>query len=113
MIQNLTVGTKKQQLFSLLLFDSLIQSCFCECPTVERKLFNAAQDGRVPELSSLLRDHPEINVNWANPSYFKWTALHTASHDGYVEVVKLLLAHPNINVNQPPLDDTTPFYLGA
>ena len=63
---------------------------------VEKELFYAAYRGRVSEVLSLLRDHPEINVNWTNDR--GWTALHLASELGHAEVVKLLLAHPDINV---------------
>ena len=66
---------------------------------VESLLYDAAGDGDVSEVSSLLRDHAEINVNWTNPYNFRQTALHAACYYGRVEVVKLLLAHPGINVN--------------
>ena len=66
---------------------------------VESLLYDAARDGDVSEVSSLLRDHAEINVNWTNPYNFRQTALHAACYYGRVEVVKLLLAHPGINVN--------------
>ena len=42
----------------------------------------------VSEVSSLLRDHPDTNVNWTDDD--KWIALHVASMNGHVEVVKLL-----------------------
>ena len=64
---------------------------------VGKKLYNAANVGHASEVSSLLRDHPDIDVNWTISD--KWTALHAASYNGYVEVVKLLLAHPDIDVN--------------
>ena len=65
------------------------------------------------EVSSLLRDHPEINVNWTNPDCDLFTALHIASYHGQVEVVKLLLAHPNINVNLKNIYGETPFSIGC
>ena len=64
---------------------------------VQEKLSDAALHGRVSEVSSLLNDHPEINVNWIDE--IQYTALHIASLEGHDEVVKLLLAHPDINVN--------------
>ena len=60
------------------------------------KLYHAAYHGRVSEVSYLLRDNPGFNVDWQDPD--QWTALHSASFNGHVEVVKLFLAHPDINV---------------
>ena len=64
-----------------------------------KKLDNATKHGRDSEVSFLLRDHPDINVNWANPDFHQWTVLHNASFYSHVEVIKLLLTHPSINVN--------------
>ena len=61
--------------------------------------------------SSLLRDHPEINVNWINE--YQWTPLHNASGCDHAEVVKLLLAHPDIDVNLRTDDGDTSFSLGC
>jgi len=55
-------------------------------------LKEAAKGGRVEEVLSLLRDNPGLNVNWADSD--QGTALHWASWNGQVEVVKVLLAHP-------------------
>ena len=76
---------------------------------VEKQLCVAANAGHAPEVCSLLRDHPEIDVNWANDYDFRWTALHAASYHGHDEVVKLLLAHPDINVNAMSQHGQTPF----
>jgi len=46
---------------------------------VEKKLFDAARDGDVIELSALLKDHPEVNVNWRNGP------LHAASYNGHTD----------------------------
>ena len=80
---------------------------------VEKKLYDATAGGRVSEVSSLLRDHPEINVSWTNPDNYQWTPLHAASRYGHVEVVKLLLAHPNINVNLKSSSGQTPLSKGC
>ena len=74
------------------------------------KLFLAARDGRVSEVSSLLKEHPSINVSWTD--YYHRTSLHIASNNGRFEVVKLLLAHPAINVNMK-IGGHTPFSLGC
>jgi len=78
---------------------------------VEKQLYDAAGDGRVSEVSSLLRDHPEINVDWTNGNY--WTPLHAASFHDHDEVVQLLLAHPGINVNLKTNYGQSPLSLGC
>ena len=77
--------------------------------SVEKQLFDAAGDDDVSEVSSLLSDHPDIDVNFSNQD--QWTALYVASGNGHVEVVKLLLAHPNIDVNVKHESGQTPFSL--
>ena len=79
--------------------------------SVGKKLYEAADGGLASEVSSLLRDHPEIKVNWTNS--IQWTALHAASYKGRVEAVKLLLAHPDISVNLKNRDGRTPLSLGC
>ena len=77
----------------------------------QQRLYVAARDGRVSEVSSLLSDQPEINVNWTNEDH--WTPLIVASLRGHVEVVKLLLAHPDININLRSNSGSTPILLGC
>jgi len=43
----------------------------------------------------------------------QWTALHLASCNGHVEVVKVLLAHPDISVNCKNDYGATPLSLGC
>ena len=85
-------------------------------PTTEKRLFLAARDGRAVEVSSLLSDNPEIDVN--NQIVFHdtnvaWTPLTTTSRWGYAAVVKLLLAHPGINVNLKNGEGGTVFSLAC
>jgi len=37
---------------------------------VGKQLYAAAREGDASEVSSLLRDHPEIDVNWANSVFY-------------------------------------------
>ena len=71
-------------------------------------LWYAARRNLFSDISSLLKEYPEINVNGRDDN--EWTALHMASHHGYVEVVILLLAHSNINVNVKNDLGDTPFF---
>lgn len=68
----------------------------------EKRLWKAAKGNKVDEVTALLNDHPEIDVNWANESLSAHgcTALHVACEGGYVQVVKLLLEREDIEVNQ-------------
>ena len=58
-----------------------------------------------------LRDIPGLDVNCIGR--FGWNALHCASSNGSLEVVKLLLAHPAINVNLPTPSGATAFLLAC
>ena len=78
---------------------------------VEEKLNLAAEQGIVSKVASLLADSSNLNINWGNQN--QWTALHTASYRGHVEVAKLFLADPHICVNQRNRDGQTPFSLAC
>ena len=71
----------------------------------------AAKNGRASEVSFLLRDHPEVDINWTNE--YSWTALQVASRNGLAEVVKLPLAHSKIEVNLKDWSGQTPFSKGC
>ena len=49
------------------------------------ELYDAVSSGRASEVSSLLWDHPEIDVNWTNA--FRRTPLHCACMNNRVKVV--------------------------
>ena len=55
---------------------------------------------------SLLSDNPGLNVNWGNST--GRTALHQAAERGHARVVKVLLAHPDIDVNRTDKYRQTP-----
>jgi len=76
--------------------------------TVEEKVLDASKSGGVGEVKALLRDNPGLNINWGD--WRQFTALHWAANNGHAEVVKLLLAHPDISVNVTDSDGFTPFF---
>ena len=80
--------------------------------TVEQRLCNAAEEGRVEEALQLLRDNPGLNVNWADDVH-QMTALRIAAFRNLADIVKALLAHPHINVNQKDKYEDTPFLIGC
>ena len=67
--------------------------------SIEEKFIVAAHTGDLEEVSTLLRDNPDLDINWGNENEFNWTALHTTAYYRQIEVVKVLLAHPRISVN--------------
>ena len=78
--------------------------------TVEKKLIDAAMCDDLAEVQALLRDHPGLDINWQGDDN---TALHLASYCGFIEIVKVLLAHPAIDVNSRNLYGSTPFLEGC
>ena len=74
-----------------------------------RKLF---MDGNVNGIKQFLEDNPAFNVN-EKLDGFGYTALHIASRNDYHEIVSVLLAHPDINVNQKSTYEQTPFLRGC
>jgi len=74
---------------------------------VEQQLNEAAFDGNETEVRKILKENPSTNVNWKDSGL---AALHLASFSGHDKVVELLLAHPDIDVNQKDESSETPFY---
>ena len=69
--------------------------------------------GFVKEFLSILKDHPGLDVNW-NGCGNGWTyLLHLASFKGHVEIVKLLLAHPDIDIHLQDFMGQTPFSMSC
>ena len=62
---------------------------------MEQNLIDAAFDGRVEVVESLLRDNPTINVNDVSSDL---TALHWASQCGHAEVVCFWLVLPLMSI---------------
>ena len=78
----------------------------------ERDFLDVARSGRVEELRVFMKDNPSLNVN-RRESWSSSTALHRACDWGRKGVVKLLLAHPDIDVNVKNKAGETPLSLGC
>jgi len=77
------------------------------------QMYGAARKGTLETFKRILEDNPSLDVNWRHPSsqpHGDQTFLHIASHQDNPAIVRLLLAHPRIDVN--PKDDHgwTPFF---
>jgi len=64
---------------------------------MEQELCHAVKFGDLRKVKSILRYHPETNVNWE--SLFERNILAWACIRGHPSIVSALLAHPTINVN--------------
>ena len=76
---------------------------------MENTFNDAADNGKVEEVKSILRKNPSLNVNWKNEGESAWTALYAACENGHDSVVSILLAHPDIDPNLKEEEGKTPF----
>ena len=76
---------------------------------MEKTFYDAAKDGNVDVVKSILRKNPSLNVNWKNEGDYARTALSAACFNGHDSVVSVLLAHPDIDPNLKQKDGWTPF----
>lgn len=81
---------------------------------MEEKLGIAAGLGKEEEVRKILKENPNLKVNWFSPHYYQdhyaRTALIWACNNGHDKVVALLLAHPDIDVNQKNVGGGSPFF---
>jgi len=61
------------------------------------------------EVKKILKNHPNLDVNWTDEGLSWQTALFTASQYGYDAIVTILLAHPDIDVNLRSDHAVSPF----
>jgi len=76
---------------------------------LQKKLLAYSQQGKVKELKSLL-EQKTVNPNEADPKH-KGTPLYLACQRGHYEAVKVLLSHPEIDVNLGISQRPISFYL--
>ena len=74
---------------------------------MEKQLWQEVEKGNVAEVEEILRNHPTIKINWRNHERNGRTAFHEACINGHSSSVSLLLAHPDINVNQKDKNGAT------
>ena len=71
--------------------------------------YSATENGNVEEVEEILRNNPNVNVNWSSENDEGSTALIIACDNGHDSIVSILLAHPDIDVNQKDNEGWTPF----
>jgi len=78
---------------------------------MEEDFYELAMAGRASEMEELLKKYCAIDVNWKTTDFE--TALHHACREGHDSVVAILLAHPDIHVNQTTYHGRTPFLVAC
>lgn len=77
----------------------------------EQLLWEACTDGNL-ELAKELTKDGTVNVNWIGEDK-KDSPLHRACRFGHLEIVRVLLAHPKIDVNLGNWGEASAFYLAC
>ena len=75
------------------------------------KLFDAAKNGRLEDLKSILK-LSSVDINWAYPDRYGETPLSKAANNGDFLVVKMLLEH-GADVNKANNYAQTPLYAAS
>jgi len=65
--------------------------------------------GNVEEVEEILRNNPNLDVNWSDENENRSTALDIACDRGHDSIVSILLTHPGIDVNLKENGGWTPF----
>ena len=80
---------------------------------MEEVLWQHCEAGDDPSVRQFLLDNPFANVNWGNPARDGLTSLHVCCLNGHPTILRLLVTHPDIEVNQKDGHGNTPFMLGC
>jgi len=80
--------------------------------SAEEHLWDACSEGRLDLVETLLKSHPDLDVNSAGLDRGD-TPLHRACRFGWTHVVQHLLQHLRIRVNEPNAGRGTPFYIAC
>lgn len=74
---------------------------------MEEEFWAAAKSGNEEAVGRILRENPEVDVNWADEDGF--SAFHMACVYDHDRIVAMLLARPDIDVNRRSRGGDTPF----
>ena len=80
---------------------------------MELLLYEAIKASNVSKAKEILRDTPNLKVNWVNHAEYGTPFLSVACDKGLDSVVSILLAHPDINVNLKTKYGWTPLYVAC
>jgi ankyrin repeat protein len=84
---------------------------------LEQQLFDAANEDEVDKVKSILEENHDIDINKLCKIFpnKKWTAttLYIASKNNNHDVVKILLEHPDIDINKKSIAEETPLWVAA
>jgi len=75
----------------------------------EQQLWKASTDGDLEKVNLLAGDET-VDVNWVGEDRLD-TSLHRACRFRHLEIVKVMLAHPKIEVNKGNKGDASPFFI--
>jgi len=83
--------------------------------SIQQQLWQASTDGNLVTVRRLLQENPRVDVNFieADEPGKLDTPLHRACRFGHLEIVKELLAHPEIVANKGNQGDASPFYIAC
>jgi len=76
---------------------------------MEEMFSDAVKDGNVQGVKEILKNNPNLYVNWKNDNEDGSTALIIACYNDHDSIVSILLAHPDIDVNLKDDEGWAPF----
>jgi len=80
---------------------------------MEKRLYLAVHRGNVEAVKGILRDNPNVNVNWRDDEKGGLIALGSACMKDHDAIVSLLLVHPDVDVNLKNYPGESPFFIAC
>jgi ankyrin repeat protein len=76
---------------------------------MEKELYDACCDNNITLVKDILKNNPSLNINWKNVNDGDCTALGAACFSGQTDIVKVLMADPDIDINHTDKFGWSPF----